>query len=748
MTSSAREVEQLFQHALAQHRAGEIGVAESHYRRVVKLAPRHADAWHLLGVLALQQQRPALAVKHLRAAIEARPDFGQAWNNLALALKAQGNLASAIAAAEQAIALRGDYFEARFNLGLLLAASGNQVAAAVAYNAALRLKPDDVGTLTNLGNLLRAQMQIVAATPLLERAYALRADVDTRTNLATLRIDQGNYAAARALAQQALLLDVENARAWQALGIAARLEHDTEAAVTALREALRHAPDDVTTQIELALALQDSGAHEESQQRLCALARRWPASTRLRWLAALALPAIATDAAATLLAHADFDAGITRIERETLLDTPAQIAAAFEAASSVVPYYLHYQVRDNSVLQRRFGALVARCVAAASPELASPCGWRASSHGGRLKVGFVSSHLYAHSVTRFFGSLVTSLDRSRCESYVWHTGEIADDTSAVIAESVDHFEHLFVPPLEVARAIRAAQLDVLVLLDVGLDPAMQVLGSLRLAPVQCAAYGHPVTTGLAQVDYFLSGASLESVDSDRDYSETLVRLPGIGATPQRPPTGGDGAWLAAVADDLPWLLCLQNPLKLTPDFDEVLLEILTSNRVRIGLFAVSPLIAARWYQRITAKLDAFNSDAADRLHLLPPVSHADLVAGISGAALVLDTPHFSGGSTSLDAIAAATPIVTFSGNRLRANQTSAMLQIVGTPELIAKNARAYIDTVRMLLDDEAERVRLRDVLRIGSTQLFGDFAPIVALQEFLESAVAIRAEMRRVREVV
>jgi predicted O-linked N-acetylglucosamine transferase (SPINDLY family) len=353
-------------------------------------------------------------------------------------------------------------------------------------------------------------------------------------------------------------------------------------------------------------------------------------------------------------------------------------------------------------------------------------------------VGFVSSHLYAHSVARFFGSLVTGLDRARFETFAWHTGEHADGTSASIAAAVDHFHHRFSPPLEVARAIRAAQLDALVLLDVGMDPATQVLGSLRLAPVQCAAYGHPVTTGLAHVDYFLSGELLDSAEAQRDYSEALVRLPGIGATPQHPPDGSDGGWLHAIADDLPWLLCLQNPLKLTPDFDDVLVEILACHRVRIGVFAVSPPIAARWRERIGARLEARGGDAIDRLHLLPPVSHADLVAGIACATLVLDTPHFSGGSTSLDAIAAATPVVAFKGNRLRANQTTAMLQLAGAAELIAADADDYLGIVGRLLADPIERGRLSDALRAGGVAIFNGTSATDGFQDFLSSVVPDR----------
>ena len=43
-------LEQLHKGA-ALHRAGRIGLAQSHYQRAAKLDPQNADAWHLLGLL-------------------------------------------------------------------------------------------------------------------------------------------------------------------------------------------------------------------------------------------------------------------------------------------------------------------------------------------------------------------------------------------------------------------------------------------------------------------------------------------------------------------------------------------------------------------------------------------------------------------------------------------------------------------------------------------------------------------------
>ena len=57
--------------------------------------------------------------------------------------------------------------------------------------------------------------------------------------------------------------------------------------------------------------------------------------------------------------------------------------------------------------------------------------------------------------------------------------------------------------------------------------AVVMLAALWLAPIQCASWGHPDTTGLPTIDYFLSGELMEPPDADEHYTERLVRLPNL-----------------------------------------------------------------------------------------------------------------------------------------------------------------------------------------------------------------------------
>src|SRR4029077_2902951 len=89
------------------------------------------------------------------------------------------------------------------------------------------------------------------------------------------------------------------------------------------------------------------------------------------------------------------------------------------------------------------------------------------------------------------------------------------------AQSVsDKLYHLAGDNLEaVCRAILADNLHVLMFLDIGMLPLMTQLAALRLAPVQCSTWGHPVTSGLPTVDYFLSSHLMEPEDGQAHYTE-------------------------------------------------------------------------------------------------------------------------------------------------------------------------------------------------------------------------------------
>ena len=400
----------------------------------------------------------------------------------------------------------------------------------------------------------------------------------------------------------------------------------------------------------------------------------------------------------------------------------------------MAPFHLHYQPRDNTDLQSRFGDLIAHVMARVAPELVEKCAWQPRAHGGRVRVGIVSSHLMQHTVSRYFTALITGLDPQRFEVNVWYGGGTLDASTQFIASKVAAFVQTQADALSVAHEIRRAELDVLIYPEIGMDPRHQTLAALRLAPVQCALYGHPATSGSAQIDYFLSGDALEPAAGNAHYRERLVRLPGLGTRPLPPPAPGNGDWFDMHAANAPLLLCLQNFIKLIPAFDATLARIAQASGARIGFFTRNPPLMRRFRERIEATFRAQGLDPEKHLDFLPVQTHADYLAGIARAPLVLDSPWFSGGGTSLDAFSVGTPVLAWEGTMARGRQTSGMLRMLGIDELIALDEEDYVTKAVALCRDSDQRAALRERIAQQRSLVFDDVAAATAFADFLAAA--------------
>jgi len=731
-TSLAREE---VSKGIQRHRNGDLSLARSHYQRAAKMDPTNADAWHLLGVIALESAALPLAVKQFTTCLKQQPNHAEALNNLGVALRRLDRHREALAAFRKALAARDRYVEAAHNIGLTLESIGDLSGAEQAYRHALLWRANYADAAIDLGNLLRRLGRFGEALPPLQLALRIVPDsARAQGGVATVLSDLGRNEEALRHARAAIAQQPTAASWWRVLGTIQRLQHQQEAAIASLRHALELEAGDNEAMLELALVLAECGEIDESRA-LFAKARA-PAgfAERLRWTVALSLPALYRDDAQIDAERERFARELERLHANLRLERDEDVVEAYNAVSGTTPFHLHYQPRDNTQLQYRFGDLVARVMSRAMPDLAQSCDWQPRTHGGRLRVGFVSSHLMRHSVSRYFTALIGGLDPREFDVRVWHHGGQRDASTEFIAGRVGEFVHVDEDVLSLGRTLRAARLDVLVYPEIGMDPSHQVLGGLRLAPVQCLLYGHPVTSGLPAIDWFISGAALEPEDARHHYRERLALLPGIGTRPLPPPVPGDGSLIDAYTSGSPLLLCLQNQIKLMPDFDRVLARIAADSGARIGFFMRNAPLVQRFRARVESAFAAAGADPQRQLIFMPARQHADYLAGIARAALVLDSPWFSGGATSLDAFSVGIPVLAWEGPMARGRQTSGMLRMMGVDELIASTERDYVTKAIALCADEPQRAALRERILANKRRLFDDESAVVAFAEFLRSA--------------
>ena len=250
------------------HRAGRLGEAMAQYRRVLDLSPRHPDALHMLGVIALQSGQTETAIQHIQRALEIAPQLAQAHHNLGFALRAAKRLDDALAAFRRAVELKPDYADAHNSIGTLLVEDPARLdEAEAAFRRLLALAPDNAAAHNNLGVALHRQGRHDEAAAAVGRALELEPDyAQAHNSLGLILSAQGRGGQAVAALQRALQIAPDDPAALNNLGLAIKEQGDQEAAIGWFRRALEATPDYAEAHNNLGLALANQGRLEEAAE--------------------------------------------------------------------------------------------------------------------------------------------------------------------------------------------------------------------------------------------------------------------------------------------------------------------------------------------------------------------------------------------------------------------------------------------------------------------------------------------------
>ena len=439
--------------------------------------------------------------------------------------------------------------------------------------------------------------------------------------------------------------------------------------------------------------------------------------------------------------------------RERYRDGLAQIAAATPATLGDddrialvrhTAFRMAYHGRNDLELQSQRGDWLTALMQPLAPPLAK----RAADRGHKIRVAFASKHIRDCTVGHYFKHFFTDLaatNDERMEVFIYACGTqdaFTIDVQASVAQ-LKHFEDDDKALLAMAHAIAADAPDVLIYPEIGMEPLIEKLAAMRLAPLQCMLWGHPVTSGLPTIDVFFSGDALEPDHAPTHYRERLQRLAGLGTCyPQPPAPSALTRKQLGLPDRVPLAVCAQSPFKWSPQFTRTVGEILVqSSDARLVVFD-SP--AAHRSRVFDEYLEHFfgprGIDAKARVIRLPQRSRADFLAVLSACDVALDTFGFSGGNTSLDALSVGLPVVTLPGEFMRGRQTFAMLCALPAAvheTLIAQDIEHYLHIVQQLLADADMRGGLRHEISTHAGELFDDPKPVAQLREWLLQNVTV-----------
>jgi len=271
-----------------------------------------------------------------------------------------------------------------------------------------------------------------------------------------------------------------------------------------------------------------------------------------------------------------------------------------------------------------------------------------------------------------------------------------------------------------------------------MHPLTTKIASLRLSPIQLVFWGHPESTGLSTIDYYLSADLFETLDSQEAYTEKLVKLPNLGCHYSRLHVDPDYKVIDALAlnSNIPILICPGVPSKYDPKYDYIFIEIVKKlGMCKLVFFDSQPNITAIFKNRLSTLFENSGIDFKKYVVFSPWLSPNEFYGLLSVAHIFLDTIGFSGFNTAMQSIDCALPVVTIKGKFMRGRLASGILEKMGITELIANSESEYIDIVIRLIRDNQYRIFLREKIINSREILYNDMEAIYAFENFLINAV-------------
>jgi tetratricopeptide (TPR) repeat protein len=255
---------ELLRQAMALHRAGRLAEADEQYAAALRAEPGQPQALRLRGILAREQGDLDQSLRLLRKAVAAAHADPEPAAELGLSYLAAGYLQLAEAAFREALARDADSGKALANLGALLQFRGHVQASIDCYRRVLERDPEDIDVRCNLAHTLAEAGRGAEALAECDAALAI---APGRPALLAARgavlVGLGQHADAVPLLEAALAAGPDD-MALINLGMARQQLGQNDAAIAALRTAMRENPDNARAAADLVMLLSAEGSSEEA----------------------------------------------------------------------------------------------------------------------------------------------------------------------------------------------------------------------------------------------------------------------------------------------------------------------------------------------------------------------------------------------------------------------------------------------------------------------------------------------------
>lgn len=365
----------------------------------------------------------------------------------------------------------------------------------------------------------------------------------------------------------------------------------------------------------------------------------------------------------------------------------------------------------------------------------------------KINIGFVSAHFRRHSICKLFCGIINNLNRESFNVFVFSALQETNEdelTREIIETPGTKFVRIGMSVFKNRIEVTSRNIDILVYLDIGMTPSTPTWAAARLAPVQMVTWGHPVTTAIDNMDYFISSEPFHQHNNIRydylDFQEQLIQLDTLGMYFDRPvldvpPIYERNNYLLYTRDEQYYqllrasevvagssseglrkmldlklnkgtkiVLCPQFLPKLHPKYDKIFKFIIKGMGPNTLLVLLNnQQKKAQWKRTLDVRWrKSIGFYHMDRILWLDSLTPQEYLALLAIGDIMLDPFPFGGGVTVLESLAVGTPVVTLPSAQNVPELANGIIKTIlpsqYSAHLIAADKDDYINKVVDLLE--------------------------------------------------
>ncbi|MFN8672342.1 MAG: tetratricopeptide repeat protein [Candidatus Sericytochromatia bacterium] len=347
----------------------------------------------------------------------------------------------------------------------------------------------------------------------------------------------------------------------------------------------------------------------------------------------------------------------------------------------------------------------------------------------KIKLGFFLSIGQESSFSNLMGDFINNFDKNIFDIFVIC---ISSSGKEILTHFFSKDKIFFIEYnssfIEIIKGLKILDLDILYHWEVGTTFINYFVPFFKTAKIQCTSLGWPETSGIKQMDYFISNTFMEKAGSDSHYTEKLIKMNNLpliykkitikeNFTPEQ----------LGLPNNYNYYTCLQNIKKIHPDFDFILKNILEKDEKALIIFVedFNELNTLTLKNRFRITIPEFY----ERILFLERLSYQEYLNLIKYSDIILDTLYTGGGNTSIEAFSIGTPIITLPAEMQRGRFTYALYKILDIQDCIANSIEEYINLALDTVKDKNRRNNISECIKNKNYLLFNAENSIKELEQ-------------------